>query len=286
VDVVNLALSATLVRSAELIADQWWSTAVEGVAQGAVYALLAVACARRARAVDLAQPAAFALGLFACYLTYLGLGFRPGPTPDVGVLPLLGFLALGLLAALAVAAAVSAATGGLPFLLGPAVFAVVELGLWLLLGSEAEPPVRLFRPHELLPGLDDVQVTVLALAAAALAVALRRGGTAWLLSGTAAFLYLLKVPGSAWYLTAVLVGVYALTAAVLGRTPRGAIAVAVALGLVQVCFETAVGPRWWLPFSLGLLVLAIAFRRLRDRLRARRTAAPVAEDDRTAPVAG
>lgn len=280
VDAVNLAL----VRSAELIADQWWSTAVEGVAQGAVYALLAVACARRARAVDLAQPAAFALGLFAAYLTYLGLGFRPGPTPDVGVVPLLGFLALGLLAALAVAAAVSAATGGLPVLLGLAAFAVVEGGLWLLLGSDAAPPVRLFRPHELLPGLDDVQVAVLALAAVALAVALRRGGTAWLLSGTAAFLYLLKVPGSAWYLTAVLVGAYAVTAAVLGRTARGAITAAVALGLVQVCLETAVGPRWWLPFSLGLLALAVAFRWLRGRRRARGTAVPVAEDDRTAAV--
>ena len=274
---MNLPLSASVVQGAELIADQWWSTAVEGVAQGAVYALLAVACTRRARAVDLAQPAAFALGLFACYLTYLGLGFRPGPTPDVGVLPLLGFLALGLLAAVAVAAVGSAATGRLPFLLGLAVFAVVEAGLWLLLGSDAEPPVRLFRPHELLPGVDDVQVTVVVLAAAALAVALRRGGTGWLLTGTAAFLYLLKVPGSAWYLTAVVVGVYAVTAAVVARTAWGTIVAALALGLVQVCFETAVGPRWWLPFSLGLLVVAIAVRLLRARLAARR---PVAREAR------
>jgi branched-chain amino acid transport system permease protein len=265
------------VNLAELLADQWWSTVVEGVTQGAVYVLLALACTRRARAVDLAQPAAFALGLFAAYLTYLALGFRPGPTPDVGVLPLLAFLALGLLAALAVAALVSAATGRLPLPLGLAAFAVVEVALWLLLGNDAEPPVRLFRPHELLPGVDDVQVAVVVLAAAAIAVALRRGAAAWLLSGTAAFLDLLKVPGSAWYLTAVLVGVYAVTAAVVAGSTRGVIVTAAVLGIAQVCFETVVGPRWWLPFSLGLLVLACAVRLVKARWgRTRARVEPVA----------
>ncbi|MEO6083285.1 MAG: hypothetical protein ABIQ18_09270 [Umezawaea sp.] len=286
---MNLLMPASLLRSAELLADQWWPTAVEGVVQGVVYALLAVACTRRGRGVDLAPLAGFALGLFAAYLTFLALGFRPGPTPDVGVLPLLGFLALGLAAAVVAATAVPAATRG-SFLFGLVAFAVVELGLWLLLGADAQPPVRLFRPHELVPDVDDVQLAVVGLAIAAFAVALRRGVrpvvASGLLAGVASFLYLLKVPGSAGYLTAVLVGVYAVTAAVLGRTAKGTIAIAVVLGLVQVCFETAVGPRWWLPFSLGLLVLAIAVRRLRDRSRARKPAVPVAEDDRTAVTPG
>lgn len=289
VDAVNLPMPASLVRSAELLMDQWWSTAVESVVQGVVYALLAVACTRRGRGVDLAPLAGFALGLFAAYLTYLALGFRPGPTPDVGVLPLLGFLALGLGAAVVAATAVPAVTRG-SFLFGLIAFAVVELGLWLLLGADAQPPVRLFRPHEPVPDVDDVQLAVIGLAIVALAVALRRGVrpvvASGLLAGLAAFLYLMKVPGSAWYLTAVLVGVYAVTAAVLGRTVPGMIAVAVALGLVQVYFETAVGQRWWLPFSLCLLVLALAVRLLWDRFRARKSAEPVVEDDRTAVASG
>jgi branched-chain amino acid transport system permease protein len=289
VDTVNLLMPASLVRSAELLVDQWWSAAVDGVVQGVVYALLAVACTRRGRGVDLAPLAGFALGLFAAYLTYLALGFRPGPTPDVGALPLLGFLVLGLVAAVVAATAATAATSG-SLLFGLIAFAVVELGLWLLLGADARSPVRLFRPHELVPDVDDVQLAVVGLAVAAFAVALRRGVrpvvASGLLAGVAAFLYLLKVPGSAGYLTAVLVGVYAVTAAVLGRTATSKIVAAVVLGLVQVCFETAVGARWWLPFSLGLLVLAVAVRELRDRSRARKSAVPVAEDDRTAVEPG
>jgi branched-chain amino acid transport system permease protein len=282
-------MPASLVRSAELLMDQWWSSAVEGVVQGLVYALLAVACTRRGRGVDLAPLAGFALGLFAAYLTYVALGFRPGPTPDVGLLPLLGFLALGLAAAVVAATAVPAVTRG-SFLFGLVAFAVVELGLWLLPGAGAQPPVRLFRPHEPVPDVDDVQLAVVALAIAAFALALRRGVrpvlASGLLAGVAAFVYLLKVPGSAGYLTAVLVGAYAVTAAVLGRTAKRMIVVAVVLGLVEVCFETAVGPRWWLPFSLGLLVLAVAVRWLRNRSRARKAAVPVTEDDRTAGAPG
>ncbi|HEX6343937.1 hypothetical protein [Umezawaea sp.] len=271
---MNPLMSANLVRSAELLADTWWSSAVEAVAQGAVYALLAVACTRRARAVDPAQLGAFGLGLFAAYLTYRALGFRPGPTPDVALAPLLGFLALGLLAAVAAATALSFVAGR-SVLAGLAAFAAVELGAWLLLGDAAAPPVRLFRPHEPLPGVDDVQLTVVALAALALAVALRDGVRPFvaggLLTGTAAFLHLLKVPGSAWYLTAVLVGVYAVTAALLARTARGVVVAALALGCVQVVAEAVVGPRWWLPFSLGLLLVALVVRWLRNRFRARRT---------------
>ncbi len=275
-DAVNPPMPSSLARGAELLADQWWPTTVEAVAQGTVYALLAVACTRRARVADPTQPAAFAVGLLAAYLAYLALGYRPGPTPDVGAPALLGHLALGLLAAVAVATALSFAVGW-SFPLGLSTLVVVLAGSWLLLGDDPEPPLRLFRPHELLPGVDDVQLTVVVLAAAALAVALRDGvrpfAASGLLTGTAAFLYLLKVPGSAWYLTAVLVGAYAVTAAVLARTTRGTVVAALALGLVQVVVETAVGPRWWLPFALGLIAAALAVRWLRERLAARKPVA-------------
>ena len=266
VEPVNLPMSATLVRTAELLADQWWTTALEGVTQGAVYALLAIACTRRDRVVDLVPLTAFTLGLFTAYLTYATLGFRPGPTPVFD-----SVTAFALLVALVVTVAVAVATSSLRghFLVGLGVFAVVQAAVRLLRGASPELPLRLFRPHELFPGFDTVQLTVVVAASLALTITLRQtvppfvaAGT---LTGVAAFLYLLKVPGAAWYLTAVLVGAYAVTAALLARTPRGMITTALALGIVQVCFETFVGARWWLPFSLGLLALAAAYRFLRTR---------------------
>jgi branched-chain amino acid transport system permease protein len=276
-DQVNHLMPAELVRGADLLVDQWPAMAFEGVVQGFVYALLALACTRAAGRVDVGQVAGFSLGLFAAYLVFWLLGFRPGPTPDVAPLPVLGFLALALVAAVAVATAVSVAVDvrwSAP--LGVGVFAVVQLGIWLLRGPLAEPQVRLFRPHELLPGADDVQLAVVLLAAAAIAgslVAARRGVppvvVSGALSGLAALLYLVKVPGAAWYLTGIAVGLYAVTAAVLGLGTRGVVVAAVLLGLVQVLVETVVGPRWWLPFAGFLLVAAIGFRVLLARRRPR-----------------
>ncbi|WNV89558.1 hypothetical protein [Umezawaea sp. Da 62-37] len=247
--------------------DPWWATPAEGLTQGAVFALLAVACAGPSRRVDLSPIGAFTLGLYASSVVHLALGFRPGPTPDVHPALLVGCLALGLFAALAVAVPLTAARW--PFLLGAAVLVVVHLGARLLRGDTPEPAIRLFRPHELLPGVDDVQLLVIVVAALALALRSHVPPIAvnGALAGVAGFLYLLKVPGSAWYLTGVLVGVYALTAAVLGLGARATIAVALALGLVQVCFESVVGARWWLPFAAALLFAAIAFRLLRGRFR-------------------
>ena len=276
-EAVNLPMSATLVRTAELLADQWWTTVLEGLTQGAVYALLAIACTRRDRVLDTVPLAAFTLGLFTAYTTYAALGYRPGPTLAFGVPT-----AFALLTALVVTIAVTTATTTIRghFLVGLGVFVLVEAATWLLRGDTAEPPLRLFRPHELFPGFDTVQLTVLLVASAALTLTLRQRirpfVASGVLTGLAAFLYLLKVPGAAWYLTAVLVGIYAVTAVLLARTPTGMITTALALGLIQVVFETFVGARWWLPFSLGLLALAAAFRFLRTRFTARRTPVAVA----------
>jgi branched-chain amino acid transport system permease protein len=87
------------------------------------------------------------------------------------------------------------------------------------------------------------------------------------LAGLAALLYLVKVPGAASYLTGISVGLYAVTAAVLGRTARGAVVAAVLLSLAQVLVETVAGPRWWLPFAGFLLLAAIGFRLLPTRRR-------------------
>jgi hypothetical protein len=115
-----------------------------------------------------------------------------------------------------------------------------------------------------------VQLAVIVLAAVAIAAKAPAG----VLTGLAAFLYLLKVPGSAWYLTGVLVGVYAITAAVIGRDLPTTILAALGLAIVQVCFETTIGPRWWLPFAAGLLLAALVFRLVKTRRKARRAAAP------------
>jgi branched-chain amino acid transport system permease protein len=207
--------------------------------------------------------AGFTLGVFAAYTTYYALGFRSGPTPDLAVLPLLGFLLVGLAAAIAVSTVVELATKRLQTPLKGAVLALVLAALWLTRGNTAEPAIRLFRPHELLPGLDDVQLAVIVLAAVAIAAKAPAG----VLTGLAAFLYLLKVPGSAWYLTGILIGVYAVAAALIGRDLTSTVLAALGLAIVQVCFETAVGPRWWLPFAAVLLVAVLAFRLVRARRR-------------------
>ncbi|MCS7478149.1 hypothetical protein ACFFQW_14085 [Umezawaea endophytica] len=278
---MNHLMPAGLVRGADLLVDQWPAMAFEGVVQGFVYALLALACTRAAGRVDVGQVAGFSLGVFAAYAVFWLLGFRPGPTPDVAAALVPVHLGVALAAAVVVATAVSAAVGfrwSAP--LGVGVVAVVQLGLWLLRGPTAEPQIRVFRPRELLPGVDSVQVTVVVLAAAAIAgsiAATRRGVppvvVSGVLSGLAALLYLVKVPGAAWYLTGISVGLYAVTAALLGRTPRGVVVAAILLGLLELLFETVVGPRWWLPFAAFLLVAALGFRLLLARRRRRRAVA-------------
>lgn len=275
---VHHLMTVVLAQDADLLVEQWPSTLVEGLVQGAVYALLALACTRARGRVDVGQVAGFSLGLFAAYSAFWALGFRPGPTPRVAPALVLVFLVVGLFAAVAAASAAAIAMSRARSLLsgprwalplGVGAFAVVHLGIWLLRGAQSEPMIRPFRPHELLPDVDDLQLAILVLAAAAIvgaAAATRRGEPPLLVSGglagMAAFLYLLKVPSSAWYLTGISVGLYAVTAVVLGRTARGVVVAAVALGVVQVAVETVLGSRWWLPFAGALLVAATGLRLL------------------------
>lgn len=287
---VNHQLSADLLRGAELLRDQWWSVTVEGVAQGAVYALLAVGCTlvhRRNRAVDLGQLAVFSLGVFSTYAAFFALGFRPGATPDVDLLPLVWFLFLGLAAAVLVSGVASTGLelvvyrglGGrgpwLRTLVGLAVFVVVQQGLRLAHGSEAERPIRLFRPVEFMPGVDDLQllsiVVGLGLIAAASAVLAKHPAWAFPISGAlmgaAGTLYLLKVPTAAWHMTGVQLGLYAVAAVFLGGLGniRGAVVAALALGVVQASVQTVISDRWRYLLAIGLLVFALLLRWWRTR---------------------
>jgi branched-chain amino acid transport system permease protein len=280
VDGVNHQLSGDLLRGVELLRDQWWPSTVEGIAQGALYALVAVGLTvvhRTHRSLDLGQLAAFSLGLFGVYAAFFALGFRPGATAEGGVL---GFLLLGFVAAVAVSGVTSVALGlayrplrGRPpwflLLVGLGVFLVVQQALRLLRGPEPEPPIRLFRPHELVPGVDDVQLAIVVIAlglVAGAAVLARRTGwafaTSGVLMGAAATLYLLKVPTAAWHLTAVQVGLYAVAAVLLGDPGRvrGALLAAVALGLAQAYAQTVVSDKWRYFLAAGLLVLAAVLR--------------------------
>jgi hypothetical protein len=146
------------------------------------------------------------------------------------------------------------------------VLALVLAAAWLW---GPEPAIRLFRPHELLAGVDDVQLTVIVLAAAALKWAPKPA-----LAGLAAFLYLLKVPGAADYLSGVVIGVYATAAALTGRNVKETVLAALGLAAVQAAFETMIGPRWWLPFAATLLLATLAFHLLRSRREARRENTP------------
>ncbi|OZM72230.1 branched-chain amino acid ABC transporter permease [Amycolatopsis antarctica] len=87
------------------LGDQFWNNTVDGLTQGSIYALIALGYTLVygvLKLINFAHSEVFIYGAYATWFTFYALGFRPGPTPELGALEIVGFLILALLAAMVV----------------------------------------------------------------------------------------------------------------------------------------------------------------------------------------
>ena len=87
------------------LGDQFWNNTVDGLTQGSIYALIALGYTLVygvLKLINFAHSEVFIYGAYATWFTFYALGFRPGPTPELGGLELVGFLILALLASMVV----------------------------------------------------------------------------------------------------------------------------------------------------------------------------------------
>ncbi len=85
--------------------DQFWNNTFDGLAYGSIYALVALGYTLVygvLKLINFAHSEVFIYGVYATWFTFYGLGFRPGNTPTLTVIELIGFLLLALLASMAI----------------------------------------------------------------------------------------------------------------------------------------------------------------------------------------
>jgi branched-chain amino acid transport system permease protein len=148
-----------------LLRDLFWSNTVNGLAYGAIYALVAIGYTLVygvLRLINFAHSEVFVVGAFGAYFTFTFLGYAPGPTLQTGI----GALIINLVAAGLVAMICSAATAlilervayrplrrrnapRLVFLI-TAIGAsfTIQYAIYLWRGANPEPAIRLIRPEE------------------------------------------------------------------------------------------------------------------------------------------
>ncbi|MBK1788485.1 branched-chain amino acid ABC transporter permease [Prauserella sp. ASG 168] len=146
------------------LVDQFWANTVDGLSQGSIYALVALGYTLVygvLKLINFAHSEVFIYGAYATWFTFYGLGFRPGPTPELAVFELIGFLLLALLAAVLVSGATAVVlervayrplrNRGAPRL----VFLITAIGASFVLqqlifiwrGGNPEQAIRLLRPE-------------------------------------------------------------------------------------------------------------------------------------------
>jgi branched-chain amino acid transport system permease protein len=82
--------------------DQFWNNTVAGLTQGGIYALIALGYTLVygvLKLINFAHSEVFVVGAFAVWLTFYGLGFRAGGTPELGAFQIILYLGIALIAA-------------------------------------------------------------------------------------------------------------------------------------------------------------------------------------------
>jgi branched-chain amino acid transport system permease protein len=85
--------------------DQFWNNTFDGLAYGSIYALVALGYTLVygvLKLINFAHSEVFVYGVYATWFTFYGLGFRPGNTPTLTAVELVGFLLLALVASMVV----------------------------------------------------------------------------------------------------------------------------------------------------------------------------------------
>ncbi|WP_409186964.1 branched-chain amino acid ABC transporter permease [Amycolatopsis sp. VS8301801F10] len=85
--------------------NQFWDNTIDGLSYGSIYALVALGYTLVygvLKLINFAHSEVFIYGAYGVWFTFYGLGFRPGATPSLPIVELIGFLLIALIAAMAV----------------------------------------------------------------------------------------------------------------------------------------------------------------------------------------
>jgi branched-chain amino acid transport system permease protein len=147
------------------LAEQFWNNTVDGLAQGGIYALVALGYTLVygvLKLINFAHSEVFIVGAFATWLTFYVLGFRAGATVELTLIEVIGFLLVAGLVAMV-------ASGGVAVVLERVayrplrsrnaprlVFLITAIGasfaiqqtLKLIFGLNQQPQIRLLQPKK------------------------------------------------------------------------------------------------------------------------------------------
>lgn len=146
------------------LAQQFWNNTVDGLAQGGIYALIALGYTLVygvLKLINFAHSEVFVVGAFATWITFYLLGFRTGATPDLSVAELILYLAIACIAAMAVSGATAVALERVAYRplrnrnAPRLVFLITAIGasfalqqtLKLIFGLNQQPQIRLLQPQ-------------------------------------------------------------------------------------------------------------------------------------------
>jgi branched-chain amino acid transport system permease protein len=149
----------------DTLRNQFWDNTIEGLSQGSIYALVALGYTLVygvLRLINFAHSEVFIYGAFGAYFTFFGLGFRPGPTPELSTIEIIGYLAVALVAAMLVSGATAVVVERVAYRplrkrgAPPLVFLITAIGasfvlqqlLFIWRHGNPERAIRLLRPQE------------------------------------------------------------------------------------------------------------------------------------------
>jgi branched-chain amino acid transport system permease protein len=171
--------------------SQFWSNTFDGLAYGAIYALIAMGYTLVygvLRLINFAHSEVFIVGAYAVSFTLAGLGFGPSP-PDLGLAGLIGDMVLATVAAMVVSGVVAVIVERVAYRplrrrgAPPLVFLITAIGasftiqylLFLWRGANPEQALIMFRPKPVFTifgaDIDNQQITIFIAAIALMVVA-------------------------------------------------------------------------------------------------------------------
>ncbi|TVT24807.1 branched-chain amino acid ABC transporter permease [Amycolatopsis acidiphila] len=148
------------------LATQFWNNTIDGLAQGGIYALIALGYTLVygvLKLINFAHSEVFVVGAFATWITFYLLGFRTGATPDLSAVEIILYLAIAGIAAMAVSGATAVALERVAYRplrnrnAPRLVFLITAIGasfalqqtLKLIFGLNQQPQIRLLQPEPL-----------------------------------------------------------------------------------------------------------------------------------------
>lgn len=145
------------------LADQFWNNTVDGLAQGGIYALVALGYTLVygvLKLINFAHSEVFIVGAFATWLTFYALGFRAGGSVELPLAEVIGFLVVACLVAMAASGLVAVVLERVAYRplrnrnAPRLVFLITAIGasfaiqqtLKLIFGLNQQPQIRLLQP--------------------------------------------------------------------------------------------------------------------------------------------